>query len=81
MQWPTVILVYVILWWLSFFVVLPFGNVSQQEAGEVEPGTIASAPSVFNWKKKVLITSILAAFLTLITFFIVSTDLFNIRPD
>jgi predicted secreted protein len=35
----------ILLWWLAFFVLLPIGIRSQIEEGEVEPGTVASAPT------------------------------------
>ncbi len=76
----TVVLVYVIMWWLSFFVVLPFGQVSQAEAGEVTPGTVASAPVGLKWKKKLVITTMLSAVLTAIIFVIVTFDVFGFTP-
>ena len=81
MQWPTVILVFVILWWLSFFLVLPIGHRSQEDDGRVEPGTVASAPSHFDWKKKALVTTIVAVLLTVVTVLIVTNDVFGIRPS
>jgi predicted secreted protein len=36
---------YFIIWWLTLFAVLPFGVKTQAEAGDVVPGTPASAPS------------------------------------
>lgn len=80
MAWPTVILVYVVMWWLSFFVVLPFGQVTQEEAGEVTPGTVASAPVGLNWKKKILITSLIGAVMTTVTYVVVTWDLFGFTP-
>lgn len=80
MGWATVILVYVIMWWLSFFIVLPFGQVTQAEAGEVTPGTVASAPVGLRWKKKLAITSGLAAVLTAVIFVTVTWDLFGFTP-
>lgn len=80
MGWASVILVYVLMWWLSFFVVLPFGQVSQVEAGEVTPGTVASAPVGLRWKKKLVITSGLAAALTAIVFTVVTFDVFSFTP-
>ena len=38
------IVVYAMLWFLTLFLVLPFRNRTQGEAGEVEPGTPSSAP-------------------------------------
>jgi predicted secreted protein len=46
---------YFIIWWLTLFAVLPFGMRTQDEAGEVVPGTPESAPArarmlrVFAW--------------------------------
>ena len=80
MGWPTVILVYVIMWWLSFFVVLPFGQVTQAESGNVVPGTVASAPVGLNWKKKILIVSVIAAVLTTTAYVVVTWDLFGFTP-
>lgn len=37
--------VYFIIWWTTLFAVLPFGVRSQEEAGEVVPGTPEGAPA------------------------------------
>lgn len=37
--------VYAVLWFLTLFVALPIGLRTQDEAGEVVPGTPASAPA------------------------------------
>jgi predicted secreted protein len=36
---------YIVIWWLTLFAVLPFGVRTQAEAGEVVEGTPASAPA------------------------------------
>ncbi len=36
--------IYFIIWWLTLFAVLPFGLRTQDEEGEVVPGTHESAP-------------------------------------
>lgn len=38
------IALYFVIWWTTLFAVLPFGVRTQGEAGEVVPGTPASAP-------------------------------------
>jgi predicted secreted protein len=35
---------YTMIWWMTLFAVLPFGVRTQGEAGDVVPGTPASAP-------------------------------------
>lgn len=81
MLWQTVILIFVILWWLSFLLVLPFGQVSQAEDGYIEPGTSASAPAHINWKLKLIITTIMAVLLTVVAWFVVSYDLLGLGPS
>ena len=52
---------YAVLWFLVLFVLLPFGQQSQADAGEVTPGTPASAPHEPKLKKKAIMTTIIAA--------------------
>ena len=55
MQVGTVIAIYFIIWWVVLFAVLPWGVRSQQESGEVTPGTDPGAPAVHRvWRKLVL---------------------------
>ncbi|MGD1886432.1 MAG: DUF1467 family protein [Cohaesibacteraceae bacterium] len=37
--------IYIVIWWVTHFAVLPFGVKTQGEAGEVVPGAPASAPA------------------------------------
>ena len=37
--------IYIFIWWIVLFAVLPFGVRTQDEAGEVVPGTPGSAPA------------------------------------
>ncbi len=48
---------FAIIWWLTLFIVLPFGIVTQEEAGEVEEGSAPSAPARPQILRKVLITT------------------------
>jgi predicted secreted protein len=52
---------YAIVWWLTLFVVLPFGIVTQEEVGEVEEGSAPSAPVRPQIIRKVLITTAVSA--------------------
>jgi len=42
----TVIAIYFIIWWVVLFAVLPWGVHSQEESGDVAPGTDPGAPAV-----------------------------------
>lgn len=57
------IVLYAVLWFLTLFVLLPIGQVSQQDAGEVVPGTPAGAPHKPALKKKAIWTTLIAAVL------------------
>lgn len=47
-------------WFITLFVVLPFFARTQDEAGEVVPGTPESAPAKINMKKVFLANTIVA---------------------
>ena len=44
MNLPLSLALYFLIWWTLLFAILPFGVRTQGEAGEVVPGTPASAP-------------------------------------
>ena len=53
--------IYFIMWWLVFFAVLPFGVRSQDEHGDIVPGSDPGAPAVHGLKIKVLWTTVVAS--------------------
>ncbi|MFV0294010.1 MAG: DUF1467 family protein [Paracoccus sp. (in: a-proteobacteria)] len=57
------IVLYAVLWFLTLFVLLPIGEVSQEEAGEVVPGTHSGAPQNPALKRKMIWASIISAVL------------------
>ncbi|SDD20092.1 Predicted secreted protein [Paracoccus isoporae] len=57
------IVLYAVLWFLTLFLLLPIGLVSQEEAGEVVPGTHAGAPARSGLKKKALWATVVSAVL------------------
>jgi predicted secreted protein len=80
MNIATIILVYVIAWWMVFFAALPFGVRSQHETEEgVTEGTEPGAPSNPNLKKKALVTSVIALVLTVIYYQLATSGLVNFR--
>lgn len=52
-----------VLWFLVFFIVLAIPGKTQQQSGEVVPGTPASAPQALNLRRRVLITTAVAVVL------------------
>lgn len=61
MSITALIVVYVMLWFLTLFVVLPIKLVTQGDEGQVTPGTHAGAPANLNLKKRIQITTFVAA--------------------
>ena len=75
------IAIYLILWWLSFFVMLPMGAHSAHEQGEqYVPGAEHGAPKVHNLRLKMLLAAGIAAVLWLGVAWAISVDLFGMRP-
>jgi len=55
------IVLFAVIWFLTLFVVLPFGLETQDDTGETVEGTHLGAPSsAFSMKKKMRITTALA---------------------
>lgn len=52
--------IYFIIWWIVLFAVLPWGIRTQQEAGEVVPGSEPSAPARMRFLKIIVANSIVA---------------------
>ena len=49
------------LWFITLFVVLPFHARTQEEAGDIVPGTPESAPHKINMAKVLAINTVVAA--------------------
>jgi predicted secreted protein len=54
------IAIYIIIWWICLFLVLPFGVRNQADEGEVVAGTDPGAPVIFRIWKRLLVTTLLA---------------------
>jgi predicted secreted protein len=74
------IAIYVILWWLAFFTMLPMGAQSAHEAGEqYVPGAEHGAPKIANLGRKALFATAIAAVLWLGVAWAISVDLVGMR--
>ncbi len=60
------IVLYVVIWFLTFFIALPIRVQTQGDLNKVVPGTHAGAPEHHHLKKKAIITTMIAAVLWLI---------------
>lgn len=66
MQIGSIIAIFFVVWWLSFVAVLPIGNRSQIEVGEVTPGTEPAAPAAPHLLRRVLIATGVAVVMTML---------------
>jgi predicted secreted protein len=55
------IVIYICIWWMTLFAVLPFGVRTQDEDGSVVPGTPGSAPAKMKLLRLLLINTAVAA--------------------
>ncbi|MBL61473.1 MAG: hypothetical protein CMI85_05040 [Candidatus Pelagibacter sp.] len=73
------IVVFIVLWWIILFLILPKGINSQKEKGNIIEGTDPGAPLNANIFKKLIITTILTLILFAIICFLTYFDILNIR--
>jgi predicted secreted protein len=74
------IAIYLILWWIAFFTMLPMGAQSLHEAGEeAVPGVERGAPKSHRLKFKALLATAIAAIAWLGVAWAISVDLFDMR--
>jgi predicted secreted protein len=76
MGWATGIAVYVTLWWVVLFAVLPFGV---RRAEDLPPGAERGAPARPHLLLKALATSAIAGLLWLVVYVLVDRGVFSFR--
>ena len=74
------IIVYVLIWWIIFFSVLPVGIQSNKEKfREKIEGIDLGAPKNPKIAKKFLITTIITSIIFIVIYYLVKFDLLNLR--
>ena len=74
------IIVYVLIWWIIFFSILPVGIQSNTEAfREKIEGIDPGAPKNPKIAKKFLITTIITSIIFIVIYYLVEFDLLNLR--
>jgi predicted secreted protein len=77
MTWFAAGIIFVIVWWLVLFMVLPFGA---RPPDNVEPGMAPSAPARPRMGLKIAITTALALALTALILWLLHSGLIQLRP-
>ena len=75
LQPVTIIAIYVIVWFVCLFIVLPFGVRNQVDAGEIVRGSEPGAPVMPRLWRRVFFTTLLAAGVTALLFWGLSSEL------
>jgi len=78
MSWFSAAIVFVIVWWLVLFMVLPFGAAPPDE---VEPGMASSAPARPRLALKFLVTTLIALAVTALILWFIESGLVQLRPS
>jgi len=74
------IIVYVLIWWVIFFSVLPFGVQSNKEVfKEKIEGIDPGAPKNPKIAKKFLITTLITSLIFLVIYYLVYNNILNLR--
>ena len=74
------IIVYVLIWWIIFFSILPVGIQSnKQKFREKIEGADPGAPNNPKIAKKFLITTIITSLIYIVIYYLVEIDLLNLR--
>lgn len=77
MGWFSGILVFVIIWWVVIFAVLPWGARPPEQA---EPGHATSAPQRPMLWRKVIATTVISCILWAGAYWLIDSDYLSMRP-
>lgn len=73
------LVLFAVLWFLTFLIVIPFRLKTQGDVGQVVPGTHAGSPEVHNLKRKAWITTAIAAVLWAVLASVIVSGVVTIR--
>jgi predicted secreted protein len=74
------LMIYVILWWMVLFTVLPFGvRTVREEGGEMIEGQAASAPARPRILTKMVVTTLISAVIMAVVVAVVEAELIDFR--
>ncbi|MBV0891682.1 DUF1467 family protein [Paracoccus sp. Z118] len=80
MSITSAVVLFATLWFLCLFLMLPIGHRSQEEMGEVVPGTPAGAPHNPRLGRKMIWATLLAAAIFAVVAFVIFADIIT-RAD
>ncbi len=78
MRFGSALALYFVIWWITLFLVLPFGVRSQQEAGEVTAGSDPGAPASVRFGRIAAINSVVALVVLVIFWAVYIENVFDL---
>ena len=73
------LVLFAVIWTVVFFIVLPLRLKTQGDVGEIVPGTHASSPADFNFKRKAKVTTMFAFPIWLVIAVVLLTGAVSVR--
>ncbi len=73
------LVLFAVIWFMTFLIVLPFRVQTQGDRGDVVPGTHVGAPEVHNLRKKALLTTAISFVLWVIIAGIILSGVITLR--
>ncbi|PPB79866.1 putative secreted protein [Albidovulum inexpectatum] len=73
------IVLFAVIWFMTFLVSLQIGARSQADSGEIVPGTPAGAPASLNLRRKLIVTTIITIILWTIIAAIILSGAIGLR--
>lgn len=74
MNWFSAFVVWLIIWWLVLFIILPIGIRGQAEEGDIVKGSEPGAPHTLDIKRKFIQTTIIASVLWVLACALILSD-------
>lgn len=79
MSITSALVLYAVIWFMTFFIAIPIRLQTQGDLGDVVPGTHAGAPEHHHLKRKAKITTVVAAVLWVIIAGIILSGIIDVR--
>ena len=79
MSVTSAIVLFAVIWFLTFLIVIPFRIITQGDLGAIVKGTQAGAPEVHNLRKKAIITTGASLVLWLVITLIILSEFITIQ--
>ena len=77
MSWPIGVILYVLIWWLALFAVLPFGTRPVAEADETSGWR--GVPAAPRMRAKIIATTLVAAVIWVCCYLLITSDWLSFR--